>query len=123
MFEYDQSEHRECTRKRLDKHKIIIHEAIWHQCDICRYRSTQGIHLENHKKVKHAHKPVSLNKKTEILCNACPADLKKSQKRSRQHRETIHDGRIFQCNQCDKILSNMENLTSHIRAKHNGVRY
>ena len=62
MFEYDQSEHRECTRKRLDKHKIIIHEAIWHQCDICRYRSTQGIHLENHKKVKHAHKPVSLNK-------------------------------------------------------------
>ena len=78
MFEYDQSEHRECTRKRLDKHKIIIHEAIWHQCDICRYRSTQGIHLENHKKVKHAHKPVSLNKKTEIYAMPVVRIKKKS---------------------------------------------
>ena len=78
MFEYDQCEHRECTRKRLDKHKIIIHEAIWHQCDICRYRSTQGIHLENHKKVKHAQKPVSLNTKTEIYAMPVVRIKKKS---------------------------------------------
>lgn len=142
-YKCQQCEHRCSTRELLIKHIKELHGGI--QCDICKLHVTKVDELASHIRTVHDHKyackicnkiytsPSVLNNhmktkhiKTdrELLvenkiykCEFCNKEFDRL-KGVKLHIKNIHMSEKLECNQCEKILNNVESLLQHTIRMH-----
>ena len=53
MLECNQCDHREFLLTKLAKHKLRMHEGVWHECAHCNFRANHAFMLKKHLQTKH----------------------------------------------------------------------
>ena len=53
IFECNQCDHREFLLPKLAKHKLSMHEGVWHECAHCKFRANHAFLLKKHIQTKH----------------------------------------------------------------------
>ena len=106
-------------RNALKKHIKIFHELKRLICDICYHRSRSDKTFEAHKRT-HIGEQLQCNDK-KIKKTAAVGVTKESKNQYRP--EYMKFPEITKCDQCDKMYIWKSDMSVHIKAVHEGVRY
>ena len=125
----------------LRSHQKVQHQGLRYECDQCGFKATGKSNLQVHKETKHEHRkyycnqcdftanhPSSLNHhmKTKheenlpIKCDKCTKEYTgyDGQQKLRRHKNRIHNGVRFECDQCDHLALYSHGLANHKSLKH-----
>ena len=114
-FECDQCEFKATGKSNLQVHKETKHENKKYKCDQCDFNANHPSSLYSH--VKNMHEEhANVPKK----CDVCPKEYTgyDGQQKLQRHKDAIHNGVRFECDQCDHVAIYSHGLVKHKSLKH-----
>ena len=126
-----------CDESGLRRHRKSIHEGLRYKCEHCEREFTNPKSLRKHieslrGRKTHEHKKIENLKyienenevdmiEREDVLNDGTADVEDES--FLRHKQTVHLGVQFKCNQCNKQYRDKSGLRSHRKIHHEGIRY
>ena len=128
------------SRGNMESHVNSVHKKIKYDCDICFKKFSRKYSVTNHIRIVHLKKKVycshcnqsysetaKLNKhvlmvhgngvRDTFICDSCDY-IAKRKDQLKQHKEAVHEGKIYQCNFCDHTSPWERSLRSHMEHIH-----
>ena len=114
MFECNKCDKKFKARSTLYTHKKTVHSGIIPKntelhCDQCAYASKRKDNLKEH--IKNIHE--------KEVCDLCGKGF--SYRSLIDHKKVVHEGILYNCNQCGLNLTTKGNLKAHKKKKHNTI--
>ena len=118
----------ECGSQLKNKISLTQHMQIHNKdndCPACGKFFARRNQLVNHMENKHSNKKKKSNNKiknenktvTKVSCLECSKEFS-HMNNMRAHYRRIHEGKTFDCQQCDKKFSTAQAQNSHVKAQH-----
>ena len=112
MFECNQCDKKYKSRSARYTHKKTVHSGIIPDrtevhCEQCAFTTKRKDHLKDH--IKNIHE--------KEVCDLCGKGF--SYRSLIDHKKVVHEGILYNCNQCDLNLTTKGNLKAHKKKKHN----
>ena len=110
LFQCEECKYSGPTKELLEKHKIRVHKKRQYVCRSCDLSFNNVGKINKHMKLNHG-------KILDHFCTRCE-EVYPTKSQLDKHFHSVHDEKKFQCELCDHISANAQNLKYHVNTVH-----